>query len=289
VWQIGGHYQGGILISNVLAPLLLDTYTDAGFAYSFRKLRNAYAGSAVRIRRSSDDAEANIGFDGSGNFDTAAASSHIGGGSGFIVTWYDQSGNSLDVTQSTAANQPAYDATGMSSLPTATFDGINDTLERASTNLFTTAGLANSTIGIMSVLDLGASTVANTVFQWTVSATNTLNTHIAGGAVGPDIFFDFGNNTDSINEGRLRGSDLTAGKHFYDWYRDSSNNQDVLLDGVSQVSGTRLAVLSSGSATLKIMADAANGKMSELVCWKADLGANRTNARTAINAYWTAF
>jgi hypothetical protein len=94
------------------ATFLLDTYTNALVAYSLRKLRAAYAGSAVRIRRSSDNAEADIGFDGSGDFDTAAAATHIGGGSGFIVTWYDQSGNGDNVTQSTAGNQPLYAATG---------------------------------------------------------------------------------------------------------------------------------------------------------------------------------
>ena len=41
---------------------LLDQYGDATAAYSLRKLRNDYTGSAIRVRRSSDDAERDMGF-----------------------------------------------------------------------------------------------------------------------------------------------------------------------------------------------------------------------------------
>lgn len=76
-------------------------------AYSFRRLLSAYAANkAVNIRRSSDSAAQDFGFDASGNFDSAGAAAFIGGGSGFIATWYDQSGNGLDLTQGTAGAQP---------------------------------------------------------------------------------------------------------------------------------------------------------------------------------------
>jgi hypothetical protein len=85
---------------------LLDTYPNAAAAYSVRKLRTAYTGSTIRVRRSSDNTEQNIGFDGSGNLDTTALTSFCGAGNGFVTTWYDQSGNSRNATQTTAANQP---------------------------------------------------------------------------------------------------------------------------------------------------------------------------------------
>jgi hypothetical protein len=44
------------------ASLLLDTYSGAAVAYSLRKLRTAYSGSAIRVRRSSDNAEQDFGF-----------------------------------------------------------------------------------------------------------------------------------------------------------------------------------------------------------------------------------
>jgi len=42
--------------------LLLDLYPEASAAYSLRKLRNTYIGSAIRVRRSSDNTETDIGF-----------------------------------------------------------------------------------------------------------------------------------------------------------------------------------------------------------------------------------
>ena len=47
-------------------------------AYSLRKLLTAYTGSAIRVRRSSDNTESDIGFDGSGNLDTSALLTFVG-------------------------------------------------------------------------------------------------------------------------------------------------------------------------------------------------------------------
>jgi hypothetical protein len=83
---------------------LLDLYPNAAAAYSLRKLRAAYTGAAVRIRRSSDNAESDIGFLNN-EFDSAAAQTFCGAGNGFITTHYDQSGNGINKTQTTAADQ----------------------------------------------------------------------------------------------------------------------------------------------------------------------------------------
>ena len=86
-------------------PYLLDIYGNAAAAYSVRKLRSAYAGSCLRVRRSSDNTELNIGF--VNNFlDTAALTTFVGVGSGFVTKWYDQSGNGRDGIQTSAFNQP---------------------------------------------------------------------------------------------------------------------------------------------------------------------------------------
>lgn len=91
---------------------LLDTYTNAAAAYSVRKLRAAYTGSAIRVRRSSDNTEQDIGFDVSGNLDESALTTFVGANNGFVTTWYDQSGNSRNANQSTAGNQPQIVSSG---------------------------------------------------------------------------------------------------------------------------------------------------------------------------------
>ena len=59
------------------ASLLLDLYPSAAVAYSLRKLRTAYTGAAIRVRRSSDNAEQDINFVG-GNLDTASMINFVG-------------------------------------------------------------------------------------------------------------------------------------------------------------------------------------------------------------------
>ncbi len=52
-------------------PLLLNNYPNASVAYSLDKINADYTGSAIRVRRSSDDAETDIGFVGD-SLDTAS-------------------------------------------------------------------------------------------------------------------------------------------------------------------------------------------------------------------------
>jgi len=85
---------------------LLDQYSGAAAAYSLRKLDCDYSGYAVRVRRSSDNTEQDIGFTSNGDFDTSSLKSFVSSNSGYVVTWYDQSGNNSNITQSTAGNQP---------------------------------------------------------------------------------------------------------------------------------------------------------------------------------------
>ena len=90
---------------------LLDTYPGAAAAYSLRLLDSDYAGSAIRVRRASDNTEQDIGFDGNGDLDTSALATFCAGTDGFVKTWYDQSGNANDATQTTTSAQPkVYDS-----------------------------------------------------------------------------------------------------------------------------------------------------------------------------------
>jgi len=108
----------GILASSrgTAAPpvgLLLDTYPGAAAAYSLRKLRTAYTGAAIRVRRSSDNTETDIGFDILGGLDTTALLTFCGVGNGFVRTWYDQSGSGNNLTQTTVSLQPTIVTSGV--------------------------------------------------------------------------------------------------------------------------------------------------------------------------------
>jgi hypothetical protein len=124
--------SSGIIASQIQSFVgLLDLYPSAAAAYSLRKLRAAYTGSAIRVRRSSDNTEQDIGFS-SGNLDTSALTTFCSGTDGFVTTWYDQSGNANNAVQTTAANQPKIVSAGSVLLfngkPTIKFDGVNDSM-----------------------------------------------------------------------------------------------------------------------------------------------------------------
>lgn len=87
------------------SPALLDAYPGAAAAYSLRQLSSTYSGDAIRVRRSSDNAEQNIGFV-SNELDTASLETFCSGTDGFVRTWYDQSGNSGAATQLNVSTQP---------------------------------------------------------------------------------------------------------------------------------------------------------------------------------------
>lgn len=88
-------------VSGVPAPSgasfagLLDTVTNAGFFYSLRRVNSAYTGNLIRVRRSSDLTESDIGAVGD-TLDTATLLTFCGSGTGYVVYWYDQSGNGRD-------------------------------------------------------------------------------------------------------------------------------------------------------------------------------------------------
>ncbi len=97
------------------------------FAFSSRKLRSAYTGFAIRLRRSVDNAQADISFDASDIVsDNSVAKIAVSGTSGLAVNttltlasfrsgqtlsvtiWYDQSTNAYNGVQTTTSRQPLY-------------------------------------------------------------------------------------------------------------------------------------------------------------------------------------
>jgi hypothetical protein len=110
-------------------PLLLDTYPSL-LAYSLRKLRTAYTGSAIRVRRESDNVEQDIGFVGN-QLDTSALTSFVGSSSGRITKWYNQgsTGGVDNFNQTSASSQPFIVSSGITytagtlNKPTIYFNG----------------------------------------------------------------------------------------------------------------------------------------------------------------------
>jgi hypothetical protein len=111
---------------------LLDNYSGSAAAYSLRRIGpSSYFGPAIRVRRDSDNTLRDIGFTSDGQLDTVGLLDFVGvTGSGFVNTWYDQSGNSRDAIQNTNGSQPLVITSGSiiseNIKPALQFDGSND-------------------------------------------------------------------------------------------------------------------------------------------------------------------
>jgi hypothetical protein len=90
---------------------VLDEFTGAAAAYSLRDLSLLRNAPVVRVRRSSDNTEADFT---ALQITNGSLASWVGAGNnGFVGTWYDQSGNARHATQSILANQPQLVSSGV--------------------------------------------------------------------------------------------------------------------------------------------------------------------------------
>jgi hypothetical protein len=112
-------------------------WKDAAIIYSTRLVDTNYTGPLIKVRRSSDDATLDIYpviqlHKQESTIDETALLAFVGAGSGFIDTWYDQSGNGRNATQATTTNQPRIVNSGVidriNTRPTVVFDGVSDNL-----------------------------------------------------------------------------------------------------------------------------------------------------------------
>jgi hypothetical protein len=164
-----------VMASNPISALSV----NANVAYSLRKLRCAYSGFAIQVRRSSDNATQDIGFTVNGDLDTASLKTFVGvGNSGFVSIWYDQSGNPIpvNVAPPAAANQPRIINAGVverrNGVPTLFFDGINDYF---TTNSFSTTGYTGFSASVLAAWTTVGTSIAN--IQALID-----NNHSCGGA-----------------------------------------------------------------------------------------------------------
>ncbi|MBL0233291.1 MAG: hypothetical protein IPQ08_06460 [Chitinophagaceae bacterium] len=258
---------------------LLDTYSGAAAAYSLRKLSSSYSGSAIRVRRSSDNTEQDIGFTGCG-LDTASLKSFVGTGGaddGFIVKWYDQSGSSNDAYQTSAGNQPQIMDNGVifrqGAMPTLKFDGTTDAFSLTSTLAI------NSDFSVFGVQ--ARSSTGNQLFIFANSAT---------GEPYNAIQFTDGNIYFTSNNTYVGGTDGLTGIRLLSSFRNSGAL--TLFRNGSSVTGLSGSV--SGSTTynyigLRNGSNFANGNISEAIFYPSNKSSDRTSIESNINTYYTIF
>lgn len=271
----------------IATSYLLDTYSAAA-AYSLRQLKTGVT-SVVRVRRSSDNAEGDFTAT---EITDGTLTTWTGANDGFVATWYDQSGNGYNVTQSTAGNQPKLVSSGsvltLNSVSAIQFDGSNDYLTRgtalselhandiswsyvanneannANGLVFSNRQPSGSNIGWLGAVDRRTNKV-HTLGD--VGASNTIYTYLA---------------TDNTNSQRLQS-----------FFLDSSNNGEAFLNGASQSTATLGASITTGGnfdlGRQALGAAYLNGYIQEWILWNSDESANRTAIESDINGHYSIY
>jgi hypothetical protein len=255
-------------------PLLLDLFPSASVAYSLRKLRNAYSGNAIRVRRT-DLTEQDIAFNSSGQLDTIALLAFVGTGAldnGFVTTWYDQSGNARNATQATALSQPIIVSAGViirtsGNIVAVDCNGkqISNTQANTTTQATFTAQEVSSTGNNVAFL-LPFSTINSSTY-FSVASNGNLTLPYQG--VGTPIFF-------------VNNNSITA-------------TRDSLFDNTAVNNETLLSVIGGGSPTsnrfLQYTLGGFNGnyKTFEVIVYNTDQASNRTGINTAINSFYNIY
>lgn len=270
--------------------LLLDQYPNAGAAYSLRKLDKDYTGSAIRVRKdTTGQPEQDINFDAGGNLDTAALKSFLNARSGFITTWYDQSGNARNASQATQANQPRIANLGViereNSRPTVRFDGSNDH--------YNLGDILD--IGQNSFLSLAFSNISNNNTIYAKSqAANTSNRYaliVEAGIAYSFLQTDISRHATATGSGKkLYCSQIIRGTSNTLFFNNTQVGQNNSIDNYNMNSTTPFLIggyndVGGGGAGLYFL----NGTLSELLIYLSDQSSNRTGLSNNINTYYSIY
>jgi hypothetical protein len=119
-------------------------FAIASVAYGLRRLSRFWTGAAIRVMRTSDNSELDIGFIGE-DLDVVTLLAFVGLANGEVVIWYDQSGNGRHAVSTTAGLRPRIVVNGVlqtqNGKPEIRFDGVDDYLAAASPLIDTTHSL----------------------------------------------------------------------------------------------------------------------------------------------------
>lgn len=257
-------------------PYLLDTYSGAAVAYSLRKLSSSYSGAAIRVRRSIDNAEQDIAFLNNG-LDTMALTSFVGSSSGFVTTWYDQSGNGINAIETTGDRQPRIVLSGVTEQqngrPTIYFNFAA---------LTTTASFVRKPQTVFFVSKPDAVNLYNTYFSGPAGSLELRGNPSAKIEFLSTFQSHIGTSTNSVNTNfNILSFKLTSGGQ-YDFYL---NNTD--LGG----GGTTGYGFPNSIMSIHKEVNSYNGlsKTSEIIMFSTDRSSDRTNINANINSYYTIF
>lgn len=285
-------YYGGIQTA-----LLLDLYPSTT-AYSVRKLRTSYNGACMRVRRSNDNAEQDIGFVGN-DLDTASLLSFVGANNGFVTIWYDQM-NTANASQTSASNQPLIVDNGnliqQNGKPAVYTPGGKN----LNTGLFALPSFGDITLDFFAVLNNQSASQDSHLLG--LSNRNRTNNRSR-------VLF-FGNDSSSTKSVRLYGGNIVysssdSGQLLFNTnYQGGGGAFQSRINGnilsvnsfinsglnINQSSGFMLmSGLTSANPQIYVANPNSVGYVQEFIPYLSDQSANRTAIETKINNYYAIY
>jgi len=251
---------------NSVGESALQIASGATAAYSLRSLTGGDP-RVVRVRRSNDDAEQDFTVS---EINSGALVAYVGSGNdGLVTTWYDQSGNGRNATQTTTANQPKIVNSGSLLNDGLTFDGTNDAFTmpddiisniNSLSSFVVSKGISGFALDVALSLSGGTGTSVTMGFHLATNITNLYgSTQIALGSA----------------DGAKHLISLAAG----------GSNAESFFDGTSK--GTA-SLISGYTASGRIGSNSVlfhQGQIEEVIIYDSDQRANRvaleTNIQTA--------
>jgi len=293
-------YTSRTFVAPSTDTLLLDSFPTQGAAYSLRKLRTNYTGNCIRIRRTSNNNEQDIGF--VNNFlDTAAIQTFCSGTNGFVTTWNDQGDSARNATQTTAANQPKiYDSataslTKRNNKVSFSLDGGDFLNPTNATFILTDKGYGatfavtcNTTTTTSRAILYIPTGVANARYIHNYNQVTTNRMNIGGRRLDANSFVSISSNTNysttdlALNVGILDYANSDA--FLYENGTQTASSTTFQTDG-----NTSNTQSSTAPTQVRLFAQTTTGivgSASEVIFYNTDESANRTSIENNINRNW---
>jgi hypothetical protein len=252
---------------------LLDLY-PATAAYSLRKLRSNYTGAAIRVRRSLDNTEQDIGFFGN-NLDTDSLLAFVGVGNGFVTTWYDQQGSNnliqpISVAQPQIVNNSIVNL--MNNKLTLTLNGSSHFMQ---STVFTTIPQPTTKITVNNFTNIN--------LRYVLDGSSSLRQILGTGA---NVWRMFAGNlldyatSPSLNVQYLQFALYNGSSSNLSVNSNNFANVNVGANGLNQITFGRSALISDQFF---------QGNCQEIIIYGNNQSANRTAIETNINNFYNVY
>ncbi|MHA1539106.1 MAG: hypothetical protein ACTSXQ_01350 [Alphaproteobacteria bacterium] len=258
---------------------ILDDITGAAAAYSLRKLDDDYTGDAIRLRRNSDNAEMDFGFDAAGDLDITAIEAWLGGATGYVLTWYDQSGAGKDIdSPADPTHQPRLLlSNGPTEKPAVDFDG-GDVLTGAGFPDIATESLTMASVHKFDALGW-RSLAATEAFRYSANILHGGGVYLSNS---PQIS-DLTQQTAILDRDNTLQSMYREGNLLYTRAGNASYATDLFSLGMNSIDGNNPVLTKTIGGAAR---DGMDGQISEFIIFDSALSSNRATLEDDQMDYW---